>query len=35
MSESLQSVLAYTLIPCLGVLAGSAFSVAGGAHRQR
>jgi ZIP family zinc transporter len=27
MSESLQSVLAYTLIPCLGVLVGSMFSV--------
>jgi len=27
MSESLQSVLAYTLIPCLGVLVGSVFSV--------
>jgi zinc transporter, ZIP family len=27
MSESLASVLAYTLVPCLGILAGSAFSV--------
>ncbi len=27
MSESLGSVLAYALIPCLGILAGSAFSV--------
>jgi len=29
MSESLVSVLAYTLIPCVGLLAGSAISVAG------
>ncbi len=27
MSESLQSVLAFTLIPCLGILVGSVFSV--------